>query len=461
MIPKIELLPSIADLSLLDRYQSTRRVSTEICQPLETEDYIIQSMPDVSPPKWHLAHTTWFFETFILLPSWPGYQVFHPQFGYLFNSYYEAVGQRHPRAQRGLLSRPTVAEVYRYREYVDRAMETLLSESGEDPVLESLVILGIHHEQQHQELLLTDIKHILSLNSPYPAYRKDLTPLSVIPPGNKRAWVDYPGGLYRIGYQGSEEFAFDNESPHHQIYLQDFSLASQLVTNGEYLEFIQSGGYHQPEYWLSEGWATIQSAQWESPLYWEQIDGVWWTTTLPGRCPLKEDEPVCHVSFYEADAYARWAGKRLPTEAEWEVAAAQVPIQGNFWESGRLHPAPAMGINPLDQLFGDLWEWTQSAYLPYPGYQPAPGAVGEYNGKFMCNQMVLRGGSCATSISHIRPSYRNFFPTATRWQVLPQLLTSGKKQQDLDFLNKVRSLVAGGSQQRGYLIIKFLTSSAW
>jgi ergothioneine biosynthesis protein EgtB len=409
---QISIPASSTSASLLDRYKSSRRISTQICQPLATEDYIIQSMPDVSPPKWHLAHTTWFFETFLLLPFLRGYQVFHPQFGYLFNSYYESVGTRHPRSQRGLLSRPTVAEVYRYREYVDRSMETLLSQWGEDPALESLTILGIHHEQQHQELLLTDIQHILALNPLRPAYREDLAPVPSLPTPIPLRWLDHPGGLYPIGHQEDGGFAFDNESPRHQTYLPDFQLASRLVTNGEYLEFVRAGGYQKPEYWLAEGWATIQSAGWEAPLYWENIDGSWWQMTLGGMYPLNHSTPVCHVSFYEADAYARWVGKRLPTEAEWEVVAAQMPIQGNFWESGHLQPIPAIET----RFFGDVWVWTQSAYLPYPGYQPAPGAVGEYNGKFMCNQMVLRGGSCATSIRHIRPTYRNFFPPATRWQ---------------------------------------------
>jgi ergothioneine biosynthesis protein EgtB len=402
-------------LSLAEHYQQVRHVSEQLCQPLVTEDYGIQSMADVSPPKWHLAHTTWFFETLLLVPNLPGYEVFHPKFGYLFNSYYESIGERHPRPQRGLLSRPTVEEVYRYRAHVDQAMHVLLTEQAGHPTLESLTLLGIHHEQQHQELLITDIKHILSLNPLRPAYRSDLLALDAKPAARKEQWLDYPGGLYEIGYAG-EDFAFDNEGPRHPVYLQDYWLASRLVTNGEYLEFIQAKGYQKPEYWLSEGWATVQAEHWQAPLYWEQLDGAWSVMTLGGLRPLNEQEPVCHVSFYEADAFARWAGKRLPNEAEWEIAAAQVPTQGNFLESGQLHPIPAMGLTRPDQLFGDVWEWTQSAYLPYPGFQPAPGAVAEYNGKFMCNQMVLRGGSCATSLSHIRTSYRNFFPPSTRWQ---------------------------------------------
>jgi ergothioneine biosynthesis protein EgtB len=416
---------STGQLSLSQRYQQTRQLSEQICQPLATEDYVIQSMPDVSPPKWHLAHTTWFFETFLLVPFLADYAIFNPEFGYLFNSYYEAVGQRHPRSQRGLLSRPTVEQVYQYRAFVDEAMQRLLVRSLA-PAVNSLILLGLHHEQQHQELLLTDIKHILALNPLRPAYQSNL-PASA-PIAAQEQWLDYPGGLYAIGQDAigheasghevefSIEFTFDNESPRHQVYLQDYWLASRLVTNAEYLEFMQAGGYQTPDYWLSAGWAIVQTEQWRSPLYWEQKDGAWWMMTLTGMRPVNEHEPVCHVSYYEADAYARWAGKRLPTEAEWEVAAAQVSVQGNFMDKGRLHPAPAAKATRPDQLFGDVWEWTQSAYLPYPGFQSAPGAVGEYNGKFMCNQMVLRGGSCATSHNHIRPTYRNFFPPETRWQ---------------------------------------------
>jgi ergothioneine biosynthesis protein EgtB len=415
-----QLLANTPQEQLCQRYQTIRHISKQLCAPLAIEDYGVQSMPEVSPPKWHLAHTTWFFETFILVPHLPGYQVFHPQFGYLFNSYYEAVGERHPRGQRGLLSRPTVAEIYRYRAAIDQAMTTMLSQQSIDTAPADLVELGLHHEQQHQELLLTDIKHILGSNPLRPVYDADLLPTTVAPPSQPDTpqWWAYASGLYSIGQPLAADngFAFDNESPRHSVYLQDFALAHRLVTNGEYLEFITAGGYHQPDYWLSAGWAMVQKEAWQAPLYWEKRAGQWWVMTLSGQHLLHPHEPVCHISFYEADAYARWMGKRLPTEAEWEVAACQIPVQGNLGDSTPRHPSPSLTTSHLSQMFGDVWEWTQSAYLPYPGFQSAAGAVGEYNGKFMCNQMVLRGGSCATAPSHIRASYRNFFPPETRWQ---------------------------------------------
>ena len=403
--------------ALLARYRRVRAVSATLCAPLETEDYVIQGATFASPPRWHLAHTTWFFEQLVLLPHARGYRAVHPAYAHLFNSYYETVGTFFPRPQRGLLSRPTVAEIYAYRATVDAAMSTLLAtaDAAHWPEIRALVEIGTHHEQQHQELLLTDLKYNFGLNPLHPEYR----PAAEHARGGEASplrWMAQAGGLHEIGWD-RPEFGFDNERPRHRVYLEDFALASRPVTNGEYAAFIADGGYRKPTLWLSDGWSTVQRERWEAPLYWTSRDGEWHYFTLHGLQPLDPQAPVAHVSYYEADAYARWAGRRLPTEMEWEVAAAAEPMLGNFLESGRLHPqAPAPGATAYVQLYGDVWEWTQSAYAPYPGFKPLTGALGEYNGKFMANQFVLRGGSCATPADHIRPTYRNFFYPAERWQ---------------------------------------------
>jgi len=400
--------------ALLAQYKLVRSVSENLCSPLLAEDCCMQTMPDVSPPKWHLAHVSWFFETFLLKPFLPGYGEFDPYFAALFNSYYEGAGAMHPRAQRGFLSRPPLEEVYRYRRHIDLQMEALLTHVGDDQWRDVLfrVTLGLHHEQQHQELLLTDIKHIFASQPLRPAYRtaENSEASSAAP----LEWHEYPGGIYEIGHDG-EGFCYDNETPRHRIYLEDFRLASRPVTNGEYLEFIAAGGYRRPEYWLSEGWRTVREQGWKAPLYWQFKDDGWQYMTLSGMHVVDEQEPVCHVSYYEADAFARWAGRRLPGEAEWEMAASGVTVSGNMQDAGRYHPISARGPG-MAQLYGDVWEWTRSPYVAYPGFQPLAGTLGEYNGKFMCNQIVLRGGSCATPINHIRASYRNFFYPADRWQ---------------------------------------------
>lgn len=429
MTESMQASPRSAQSSLrthfIEEYQKVRRFSEYLCEPLATEDYVIQSMPDVSPTKWHLAHVSWFFETFLLFPAIPDYQSLHPQYAYLFNSYYNTIGERHCRPKRGLISRPTVAETYRYRKYVDEQVLELLTKIDEERLMQfaPIITLGFHHEQQHQELLLTDIKHVLSCNPLYPIYRVH-PPLSAstVP---ELEWISFPEGIYLIGHEG-EGFAYDNEGPRHREFLQPFQLASRLVTNGEYLEFIEDGGYQNPLLWLSEGWSTVQAEEWQAPLYWEKRDGQWEVMTLSGLRPVDKTEPVCHVSYYEADAYARWADARLPTEAEWEVAARSIPIEGNFVDDGLYHPAPAKATSgKLTQMYGDVWEWTQSSYSPYPNFKPGAGAIGEYNGKFMCNQYVLRGGSCATSLSHIRPTYRNFFPANAQWQFMGLRLAKG------------------------------------
>lgn len=403
--------------SLLDRYRAVRSFTERLARPLAVEDYVVQSMPDVSPTKWHLAHVSWFFETFILRAHDPDYRPLNPQYAYLFNSYYVQAGERHCRDRRGYISRPTVEEVYRYRAHVDEHMESLLERADEAALamLQPLVEIGLNHEQQHQELLLTDIKHVLSVNPLRPAYQEDR-------PGARRAappvdWIYFEEGLQWIGHDGAG-FAYDNETPRHRTFLESFLLASRPVTCSEYLEFMEDGGYRRPELWLSAGWAVVEERQWTEPFYWERDGESWYHFTLSGKKPIDPEQPICHLSYFEADAYARWADARLPTEQEWEVAASDLAIQGNFVESGHQHPVVAEASNdsPLLQMYGDVWEWTRSPYSPYPRYRPAPGALGEYNGKFMCNQFVLRGGSCATSQTHIRASYRNFFPPDATWQ---------------------------------------------
>lgn len=397
-----------------ERYRAVRAASLALADPLSAEDQAIQSMPDASPAKWHLAHTTWFFETFILGPHAPGYEAFDRAYAYLFNSYYEAEGPRHPRAQRGMLSRPPLSDIQRYRAHVDAAMLRFLETAGEAAwaAAAPLIELGFNHEEQHQELMLMDIKHLFSLNPLKPAYARRA-------PHEARAaspleWERVEGGLFEIGHDGGG-FAFDNEGPRHKIWLDPFRLAKRLSTVGEYLAFIEDGAYARPELWLSDGWAAAQAEGWTAPLYWRREGGDWRIFTLHGERPLNSVEPVSHVSYYEADAFARWAGKRLAREGEWEIAARRAPADGNFADTGAYHPRPAPDPSRLGQMAGDLWEWTQSPYTAYPGFRPAAGAVGEYNGKFMVNQFVLRGGACVTPAGHARPAYRNFFPPAARW----------------------------------------------
>jgi ergothioneine biosynthesis protein EgtB len=403
--------------SLLEQYRVVRRFSEEFCKPLETEDYVVQSMPDVSPTKWHLAHVSWFFETFVLQSAVRGYRSLHPQYNFLFNSYYNAVGKRHCRSKRGLISRPTVAETYKYRTYIDQHMEEFLARASEETLSRfgPIVELGIHHEQQHQELMVTDIKHVLSENPLRPTYKERHVGPSAHAPALE--WRAFEEGVYCIGHDG-EGFAYDNEGPRHREFVNSFLLGSRLVTNGEHLEFMADGGYERPELWLSEGWNTVQAHGWEAPMYWERDGQNWQVFTMSGMQTVDPNEPVCHLSYFEAEAFATWAGARLPTEAEWEIAAANLPIAGNFADNGQFNPAASQNNDGLAQMYGDVWEWTKSPYIGYPGYTPAAGALGEYNGKFMCNQLVLRGGSCATSQSHIRPTYRNFFPPDARWQFM-------------------------------------------
>jgi len=398
-------------VALLARYDHVRRQTESICSPLATDDYQVQSILQTSPPKWHIAHVSWFFETFVLTKFRSEYQPFDVRFDYLFNSYYYTHGKMFARSDRGLLSRPTVEEIYRYRAYVDDNMRQLITH-GEDSAwrdLSFLVELGLNHEQQHQELLLMDIKHNFSINPLEPAYRKDL-PESRCETREMR-WLERSGGIRQMGHQGGE-FAFDNETPRHQVLMQKHRLADRFVTNGEYLEFIEADGYQNPALWLADGWALLQCEAWRNPLYWKRDGDHWTQFTLGGRRHLSVNEPVCHISYYEADAYARWAGKRLPLESELEVFLAEQPVHGNFACSDLLHPSPA---GDAGQWYGDLWAWTASPYTAHPGFRPLEGSMGEYNGKFMSNQMVLKGGCCITPAEHIRASYRNFFYPHERW----------------------------------------------
>ena len=410
---------SIEREETLRRYEKVRDVTEWICTPLEVEDCVVQTGVECSPVKWQLGHTTWFFQTFILAQFEASHREFNPKYGYLFNSYYNSIGDRTPRDIRGLMSRPTLADVWNYRRHVDNAIEKFILKSDEDVFQQAmpLIILGLNHEQQHQELMITDVKTVLAMNPLRPVYRTREITSSKIPPLN---WISFDEGLIEIGAHGTE-FYFDNEGPRHRQYVEQFELADRLITNGECKDFINDGGYENPSLWLSDGWAKCREENWQAPKYWEESDGNWWAMTLQGFRPIEDSEPVTHISHYEADAFATWSGARLPTEFEWEFAAKDITIEGNFLDNGNFHPTslvPSVTSIPatLKQMFGDVWQWTRSAYLPYPGYKAAEGTLGEYNGKFMSGQMVLRGGSCATQQDHIRATYRNFFPADARWQ---------------------------------------------
>ena len=410
--------------TLATAYAAIRQTTLDLAAPLSAEDCQVQSMPDASPTKWHLAHITWFFETFVLERFEPEFKPFDAGFRVLFNSYYQGVGEMHPRAQRGLITRPSLDEVRRYRAAVDERMQRLLASQPDDAALAELVTLGLHHEQQHQELLLTDIKHALSLNPAHAAYAKRWPMTSVR--AQPLRWFGHAGGLIGHGHDAAFDgaFCFDNETPRHRTYTAAFELASRPANYGEYLAFIDDAGYLRPELWLSMGWDWVRNGERNAPLYWRKVDGKWMNHTLHGLVDIDPRTPACHLSFFEADAFARWAGARLPTEVEWEHAARQLrtnpraPGRANLADRGAFHPLPAedAACDEPVQMFGDVWEWTRSSYAPYPGYRAPPGAVGEYNGKFMCNQYVLRGGSCATPAGHVRASYRNFFPPAAQRQ---------------------------------------------
>jgi ergothioneine biosynthesis protein EgtB len=411
--------------SLADRLRETRRLSSELADPLSPEDAVVQAMDDASPAKWHLAHTTWFFETFILKEHLPGYRVFDETFGFCFNSYYESQGARHPRPKRGLLTRPSIGRVFEYRTHVDEALDEFVARGLMDGPASRLIETGINHEQQHQELLLTDILALFAANPLRPAYVTRAPHVDQGAPQPAR-WIDYPGGIHKVGHD-VEGFSWDNERPQHDALVHPFRLADRLVTNAEWLEFVEDGGYRTASLWLADGWTTVNREQWRSPLYWEEWGGSWFEMTLEGLTPLAKAAPVAHVSYYEADAFARWTGNRLPTEFEWEFAASDVPVIGNTLATRALRPLPAApfgdGTRP-HQMFGDVWEWTQSPYTPYPGYRPPQGALGEYNGKFMVSQHVLRGASCVTPEGHSRATYRNFFYPHQRWQFLGLRLAS-------------------------------------
>lgn len=404
--------------ALAGHYTAVRQQTDSLTAPLSPEDQMVQSCPEASPVKWHLAHTSWFFETFILTPHLSGYRPLNPRFRDLFNSYYNAIGEQPEKGLRNTFSRPGLDEVRQYRAHIDEHMLKLIQPGmARSEELHKLIVLGLNHEQQHQELIVTDIKHAFWTNPLRPAYLAAAGAASPVAAPPQKPQL-YPEGLYEVGAAGAG-FYFDNEAPRHKYFLRPFRFAARLATCGDYLAFIDDAGYSRPELWLSDGWKAVQAHRWSAPLYWERINGEWFQFTCAGPLKVEESAPVCHVSYYEADAFARWAGARLPTEFEWEVAAADLPVEGNLLENGKFHPEPAPSSSPNDrpaQMFGDVWEWTASAYLPYPGYQPAAGALGEYNGKFMSGQMVLRGGSCATPRSHIRATYRNFFPPEIRWQ---------------------------------------------
>jgi ergothioneine biosynthesis protein EgtB len=413
--------------SLIARFDEVRAHTEALAAPLSPEDQTVQSMPDVSPTKWHRAHVTWFFETFVLAGHEPGFAPFQDTYWFLFNSYYETVGPRYSRPDRGLVSRPGAREVGTYRANVDERVRDVVAslDTGTLDKLAPVLELGFHHEQQHQELLLIDIKHVLSRNPLQPVYAGHPSPVAA---PDQLGWVDVAGGLVEIGHEGGG-FCFDNEEPRHRVWLEPYRLADRLVTNGEWLEFMSDNGYRRHELWLSDGWAKVNAETWRAPLYWHELDGGWFEHTLHGTFPVNPALPVSHVSFYEAEAFATWAGKRLPSEAEWEHAVvvdrASTDV-ANLADGETFHPRAATpSTGRLRQAFGDCWEWTSSAYHPYPGFHPAPGAIGEYNGKFMSNQMVLRGGCALTPPGHARTTYRNFFPHAARWALSGVRLADG------------------------------------